>query len=96
MSERNGGAATSWLDAAIARLEPEKMSVAVLGSHSALEVARGAKAQGLPERVVAQRGRIGRMRSTSRRISRRIRGASTRRSWWSSFVMCWTRAFRRS
>lgn len=54
------GAAAPWLDeaiAAIARPESEAPSVAVLGSHSALEVCRGAKAQGLTSIVVAQRGR---------------------------------------
>lgn len=47
----------AWLDDAIAAMEPEKLHVAVLGSHSALEVCRGAKAQGLHTTVVAQRGR---------------------------------------
>lgn len=57
MSVRNGGTEMTWLDEAIRRLEPDVLSVAVLGSHSALEVCRGAKAQGLPSVVVAQRGR---------------------------------------
>jgi 5-formaminoimidazole-4-carboxamide-1-(beta)-D-ribofuranosyl 5'-monophosphate synthetase len=47
----------SWLDEAIGRLSPERLGVSVLGSHSALEVCRGAKVQGLPTVVVAQKGR---------------------------------------
>ncbi len=47
----------TWLEQAIERMNPEKLAVSVLGSHSALEVCRGAKVQGLPTVVVAQRGR---------------------------------------
>lgn len=46
-----------WLAELLARLDPARLTVAVLGSHSALEVCRGAKAQGFPSLVVAQRGR---------------------------------------
>jgi len=46
-----------WLDERIGRLGADDMCVAVLGSHSALEVCRGAKAQGVPSLVVAQAGR---------------------------------------
>jgi len=37
--------------------DPEKITVGVLGSHSALDTADGAKEEGLPVLVVAQRGR---------------------------------------
>ncbi len=47
----------TWLVDAISRLEADNLCVAVLGSHSALEVCRGAKAQGFPSVVVAERGR---------------------------------------
>lgn len=47
----------AWLDAAIEALDAEDLCLAVLGSHSALEVCRGAKAQGLRSLVVAQEGR---------------------------------------
>lgn len=47
----------TWLDGAVAALDRERLGVAVLGSHSALEVCRGAKLQGLESTVVAQRGR---------------------------------------
>ncbi|NJE54071.1 formate--phosphoribosylaminoimidazolecarboxamide ligase family protein [Thermococcus sp. 21S9] len=39
------------------RYDPEKITVGVLGSHSALDIADGAKEEGLPVLVVAQRGR---------------------------------------
>ncbi|ASJ03850.1 formate--phosphoribosylaminoimidazolecarboxamide ligase family protein [Thermococcus barossii] len=41
----------------IERYDPEKITVGVLGSHSALDIADGAKEEGLPVLVVAQRGR---------------------------------------
>ncbi len=47
----------SWLTTAIERLDPAKMSLAVLGSHSALEVSRGARSQGFRSLVVCMRGR---------------------------------------
>jgi 5-formaminoimidazole-4-carboxamide-1-(beta)-D-ribofuranosyl 5'-monophosphate synthetase len=47
----------TWLAEAISELDPQRMSVAVLGSHSALEVSRGARAQGFRSVVVCQRGR---------------------------------------
>ncbi|ASJ15409.1 formate--phosphoribosylaminoimidazolecarboxamide ligase family protein [Thermococcus radiotolerans] len=37
--------------------DPEKITVGVIGSHSALDIADGAKEEGLPVLVVAQRGR---------------------------------------
>ncbi|WP_456423395.1 formate--phosphoribosylaminoimidazolecarboxamide ligase family protein [Thermococcus sp.] len=37
--------------------EPEKITVGVIGSHSALDIADGANEEGLPVLVVAQRGR---------------------------------------
>ncbi|ASJ10364.1 5-formaminoimidazole-4-carboxamide-1-(beta)-D-ribofuranosyl 5'-monophosphate synthetase [Thermococcus sp. P6] len=37
--------------------DPERITVGVIGSHSALDIADGAKAEGLPVLVVAQRGR---------------------------------------
>ncbi len=48
---------TDWIREAIEGLDTDDLTVAVLGSHSALEVARGAKAQGLRSLVVAQEGR---------------------------------------
>ena len=39
------------------RYDPEKITVGVIGSHSALDIADGAKEEGLPVLVVAQRGR---------------------------------------
>ncbi|AHL23350.1 formate--phosphoribosylaminoimidazolecarboxamide ligase family protein [Thermococcus nautili] len=39
------------------RYDPGKITVGVLGSHSALDIADGAKEEGLPVLVVAQRGR---------------------------------------
>jgi 5-formaminoimidazole-4-carboxamide-1-(beta)-D-ribofuranosyl 5'-monophosphate synthetase len=47
----------SWLPDAIAALDPDRMSIAVLGSHSALEVSRGARAQGFHSVVVSEKGR---------------------------------------
>src|SRR5262245_49389396 len=47
----------AWLNTALAELDPARLTVAVLGSHSALEVCRGARAHGLRTLVVAQRGR---------------------------------------
>lgn len=47
----------AWLEAALGRLDRENLTVAVLGSHSALEVCRGAQAHGFRTLVVAQRGR---------------------------------------
>ncbi|MCB9176086.1 MAG: DUF1297 domain-containing protein [Caldilineae bacterium] len=46
-----------WLAEAIEDLDVEDLTIAVLGSHSALEVARGAQAQGFRSLVVAQQGR---------------------------------------
>lgn len=46
-----------WLEAALAQLDPSRLTVAILGSHSALEVCRGAKAHGFRTLVVAQQGR---------------------------------------
>ncbi len=39
------------------KYEPERITVGVIGSHSALDIADGAKEEGLPVLVVAQRGR---------------------------------------
>lgn len=39
------------------KYDPEKITVGVIGSHSALDIADGAKEEGLPVLVVAQRGR---------------------------------------
>ncbi|NJE85569.1 formate--phosphoribosylaminoimidazolecarboxamide ligase family protein [Thermococcus sp. CX2] len=39
------------------KYDPEKITVGVIGSHSALDIADGAKEEGLPTLVVAQRGR---------------------------------------
>jgi len=39
------------------KYDPEKITVGVLGSHSALDIADGAKEEGLPVLIVAQRGR---------------------------------------
>lgn len=50
-------AVTAWLPDAVARLGPDKLAVATLGSHSALEICRGAQLQGLPTLVVAENGR---------------------------------------
>jgi 5-formaminoimidazole-4-carboxamide-1-(beta)-D-ribofuranosyl 5'-monophosphate synthetase len=47
----------AWFSEAVAALDPAALTVAVLGSHSALEVCRGARAQGFRSLVVAQRGR---------------------------------------
>jgi 5-formaminoimidazole-4-carboxamide-1-(beta)-D-ribofuranosyl 5'-monophosphate synthetase len=47
----------TWLDDAIAALDTRHVTVAILGSHSALEVCRGAKAHGFRTLVVAQKGR---------------------------------------
>ncbi|MFQ5459735.1 MAG: DUF1297 domain-containing protein [Anaerolineae bacterium] len=47
----------AWLAEAIAGLDATNITVAALGSHSALEICRGARAQGLGNLVVAQRGR---------------------------------------
>lgn len=46
-----------WLPSALAQLDPDRLTVATLGSHSALEVCRGAKNAGFPTLVVAQKGR---------------------------------------
>ena len=46
-----------WLKHAIARLEAQRLTVAVLGSHSALEVCRGARLGGFRTLVIAQKGR---------------------------------------
>jgi len=46
-----------WLPAALAALDRSRLTVAVLGSHSALEVCRGAKNLGFATLVVAQKGR---------------------------------------
>lgn len=47
----------TWLSSAIAQLDPERLSIAVLGSHSALEVSQGARTQGFRSLVVCMRGR---------------------------------------
>jgi len=47
----------TWLEEALGALDPERLTVATLGSHSALEVCRGAKAHGFGTVVVTQRGR---------------------------------------
>ncbi len=47
----------SWLSSAIAALDPSSLTIAVLGSHSALEVCRGARDQGFRSLVVCMRGR---------------------------------------
>jgi 5-formaminoimidazole-4-carboxamide-1-(beta)-D-ribofuranosyl 5'-monophosphate synthetase len=47
----------AWLNATLADLDGDRLTVAVLGSHSALEVCRGARALGFRNLVVAQRGR---------------------------------------
>ncbi|AIU68974.1 5-formaminoimidazole-4-carboxamide-1-(beta)-D-ribofuranosyl 5'-monophosphate synthetase [Thermococcus eurythermalis] len=39
------------------KYDPEKITVGVIGSHSALDIADGAKEEGLPVLVIAQRGR---------------------------------------
>ncbi|WP_297497279.1 DUF1246 domain-containing protein, partial [Thermococcus sp.] len=39
------------------KYDPEKITVGAIGSHSALDIADGAKEEGLPVLVVAQRGR---------------------------------------
>ncbi|NJD98946.1 formate--phosphoribosylaminoimidazolecarboxamide ligase family protein [Thermococcus sp. LS1] len=39
------------------KYEPEKITVGVIGSHSALDIVDGAKEEGLPTLVIAQRGR---------------------------------------
>ncbi|WP_048150107.1 formate--phosphoribosylaminoimidazolecarboxamide ligase family protein [Palaeococcus ferrophilus] len=39
------------------RYDPERITIGVIGSHSALDIADGAKEEGLPVLVVAQRGR---------------------------------------
>ncbi|WP_297466793.1 DUF1246 domain-containing protein, partial [Thermococcus sp.] len=39
------------------KYDPGKITVGVIGSHSALDIADGAKEEGLPVLVVAQRGR---------------------------------------
>jgi len=46
-----------WLTSALTELDPTRLTIAVLGSHSALEVCRGAKNLGFPTLVVAQKGR---------------------------------------
>ncbi|ASJ08408.1 5-formaminoimidazole-4-carboxamide-1-(beta)-D-ribofuranosyl 5'-monophosphate synthetase [Thermococcus siculi] len=43
--------------AVLERYDPEKITVGVIGSHSALDIADGAREEGLPVLVVAQRGR---------------------------------------
>jgi 5-formaminoimidazole-4-carboxamide-1-(beta)-D-ribofuranosyl 5'-monophosphate synthetase len=47
----------TWLKGALSDLDHDRLTVAVLGSHSALEVCRGARAHGFRTLVVAQRGR---------------------------------------
>jgi 5-formaminoimidazole-4-carboxamide-1-(beta)-D-ribofuranosyl 5'-monophosphate synthetase len=47
----------SWLREALAGLDPDRLTIATLGSHSALEICRGAKAQGFASLVIAARGR---------------------------------------
>jgi 5-formaminoimidazole-4-carboxamide-1-(beta)-D-ribofuranosyl 5'-monophosphate synthetase len=47
----------AWLDTAIDGLDRENLTVATLGSHSALEICRGARGHGFRTLVVAQRGR---------------------------------------
>lgn len=47
----------SWLQESLAKLDPARLTIATLGSHSALEICRGAKAQGFPTLVIAARGR---------------------------------------
>jgi 5-formaminoimidazole-4-carboxamide-1-(beta)-D-ribofuranosyl 5'-monophosphate synthetase len=47
----------SWLTEALGDLRSGQMAIASLGSHSALEICRGAKAHGYPTIVVSQRGR---------------------------------------
>jgi 5-formaminoimidazole-4-carboxamide-1-(beta)-D-ribofuranosyl 5'-monophosphate synthetase len=56
LESRNLGAGLD-PQALVARLDPRALTVATLGSHSALEICRGAKREGLPTLVVAQRGR---------------------------------------
>jgi 5-formaminoimidazole-4-carboxamide-1-(beta)-D-ribofuranosyl 5'-monophosphate synthetase len=51
------GEPMTWLDGAINDLDLTNLTVAVLGSHSALEVCRGARANGFRNVVVAQKGR---------------------------------------
>ena len=46
-----------WLKDAIAQLDPQRICIAVLGSHSALEVCRGARLGGFRSLVIAERGR---------------------------------------
>ncbi len=47
----------TWLTEALGELDVANLSIATLGSHSALEICRGAKAHGFPTVVVAQKGR---------------------------------------
>ncbi len=47
----------TWLEDALGNLDLDQMAVASLGSHSALEICRGAKAHGFRTIVVAQTGR---------------------------------------
>jgi 5-formaminoimidazole-4-carboxamide-1-(beta)-D-ribofuranosyl 5'-monophosphate synthetase len=47
----------TWLEEAISTLDRDNLTVGSLGSHSALEICRGAKARGFPTLVVAQKGR---------------------------------------
>lgn len=47
----------TWLDEAIRELDTTRLTIATLGSHSALEICRGAKAHGYRTAVVAQKGR---------------------------------------
>ncbi|MCC7018317.1 MAG: DUF1297 domain-containing protein [Ardenticatenales bacterium] len=48
---------TNWLPDAVARLSGDKLTIATLGSHSALEICRGAKLQGFGTLVVVENGR---------------------------------------
>lgn len=47
----------TWLASAIETLDASRLTVSSLGSHSALEICRGAKARGFATLVVAQKGR---------------------------------------
>jgi 5-formaminoimidazole-4-carboxamide-1-(beta)-D-ribofuranosyl 5'-monophosphate synthetase len=47
----------TWLETALSDLDTDKLTVAILGSHSALEVCRGARAHGFRNLVVTQKGR---------------------------------------
>jgi 5-formaminoimidazole-4-carboxamide-1-(beta)-D-ribofuranosyl 5'-monophosphate synthetase len=47
----------AWLEPALAELDRDRLSIATLGSHSALEICRGAKVHGFHTIVVAQAGR---------------------------------------